>query len=119
MPDFLKKTSLLLSLSLSLLLLAGCGRVNVQESSGETLGFSKNTTELSAVLTAEELSQLDQLPKLQSVDLSGSDCYAEMIAWAAAHPEVALRYTVPLPDGSLAENSAESLDLPGLRHEHQ
>ena len=52
------------------------------------------------VITADELSKLDELEGLVAADLRGSDCYHEIYAWAQAHPEVSVRYSVPLPNGS-------------------
>ena len=108
----MKKIFLACCLLTAALLLCSCGSV--------TLGgrqVSRGTKELTAVVTEEELALLDSLPKLRYADLSGSDCYAAMIAWGAAHPGVMLRYTVPLPNGATAENSATVLDLSALRHE--
>lgn len=67
-------------------------------------------TEYSAVLTAEELDSLEQYPNLRLADLSGSDCYDAMDAWAEAHPAVELRYTLPL-GGSECPNDVRQLEL--------
>ncbi len=53
-------------------------------------------TELHAVLREEELSQLERYPNLLLADLSGSSCYAAMDAFAALHPQIQVRYTLPL-----------------------
>lgn len=76
--------------------------------------FPVDAEEISVALTPEELALLDNFPALKSADLSGSDCYDEILAWAAEHPKVSVRYTVALPDGSTVDNSAESLDLSGF-----
>ena len=73
--------------------------------------FRANTEELTVVLEPEEIPLLDQFTDLRSADLRGSLCYKEIAAWGEAHPETALRYTVPLPDGTTVENDAESLDF--------
>ena len=110
----MKNSILAFSLALTMLLLCGCGETTVTVAGRQ---FPRDTTELTAIVTAEDLPSLEQLPNLRYADLSGSDCYAALLAWGEAHPGVTLRYTVPLPDGTLAENSASALDLSALRHE--
>lgn len=73
--------------------------------------FPVDIEELTVVLAPGESELLNNFPALKTADLSGSDCYEEILAWAAEHPSVTLRYTLPLPDGSTVDNSAESLDL--------
>ena len=73
-----------------------------------------NATHLAAVLTGEDLPLLDRFPRLSSLDLSGSDCYEEILVWAQTHPEVDVRYTVAFPDGSVVENAAAEVDLSAL-----
>lgn len=68
-------------------------------------------TEVSLVLQPGETAKLDELPALERADLSGSECYDEIIAWQAAHPDVEVIYTVTFPDGTTADNSAQSLTL--------
>ena len=110
------------ALALLGLLLSGCAMARPQaapaapppvELGGETV--EPAVTELTAVLTAEEIGRLDELPDLERVELSGSECYPEILAWARAHPDVAVHYTVPLPDGSVADSDAIALDLSALR----
>lgn len=73
--------------------------------------FPVDAEEISVVLAPGESELLNNFPALKSVDLSGSECYEEFLAWAEEHPDVSLRYSVALPDGSTVDNSAESLDL--------
>lgn len=68
-------------------------------------------TAVSLVLQSGETAKLDELPALERADLSGSECYDEIIAWQAAHPDVEVIYTVTFPDGTTADNSAQSLTL--------
>lgn len=91
--------------------LVGCGQEKV-EMSGSS--YAADTTELALVLTENELSLLDEFPQLQTLDLSGSTCYAAILDWAQAHPQVDVRYTVALPGGITAANDAASLDLSAL-----
>ena len=119
MPVLKPKYWTVLLLCLALLLLAGCA--GVPQSPGQSAParrFPADSTEVTAVLEASELSELDDLSQLQRVDLSGSTCYAEIAAWAAAHPNVSVRYTVALPDGRTVDNSTASLDLSGLSSEN-
>lgn len=91
-------------------LLVGCGnRVEFEDKN-----VNPEITELALVLQEGETAKLDELPALERVDLSGSECYAEIAAWAAAHPEVDVTYTVAFPDGTVADNRTESLALGAL-----
>ena len=83
-------------------------------SSGE---YPESSAELKAVVSTEDLALLDQFTELNSADFSGSTCYSEIMQWAQAHPGVSVRYTVPLPNGIVAENTASAADLTSLRHE--
>ena len=66
---------------------------------------------LNTVVTARDIAMLDYFPNLVSADFSGSSCYEEISRWAVQHPEVDVRYTVPMPDGSKLDNKTETLDL--------
>lgn len=50
--------------------------------------------QLTLVVTADTISQLEDYPYLKEVDLTGSTCYPEIMAYIAAHPEVKVSYTV-------------------------
>lgn len=106
-----KKTRLSLLLAmLCCALLCGCA-------SSVRLGDKKypvDSTELQVILEAEEFSKLEQFQQLRSLNLSGSTCYEKIAAWSKAHPNVDITYTVMFPNGTAAENSAETLDLSGL-----
>lgn len=92
------------------LLLCGCTS-NIKLQSGD---FPADTTDLTAVIEAGEIDLLSGFTDLQTADFSGSTCYQEIMAWAETHPDVAVRYTVELPDGTAADNSVKELSLPGL-----
>ena len=94
--------------------LASFGTPQIELSSGS---FPADTTNLIAVIKTGETALLENFTDLESVDFSGSTCYTEIQNWAAAHPDVRVRYTVALPSGAQAENTATALDLTGLRHE--
>lgn len=76
--------------------------------------FPADTEELTLVVERGEISRLDGFTHLRYADLSGSLCYDEIAAWAQAHPEVEVRYTVTFPNGATLKEDAESLDLSGL-----
>ena len=76
--------------------------------------YPKETTALTAVVTADDLQRLDEFTGLTSADFSGSTCYAEILSWANSHPDVAVRYTVTLPDGRTIPNDTTALELTGL-----
>lgn len=73
--------------------------------------YAEDIAELSAIVTAADFQQMDRFTALRSADFSGSSCYEEIVAWAEAHPNVSVKYTVSLPDGQTVEHTAESLDL--------
>ena len=103
-----KKYTLLLAAALCTLLLCGC----VKKVDIPSVGKLRQDTEaISAMLTAEDLPLLEQFPQLHSLNLVGSTCYEEIIAWAAAHPQVDVHYAVLLPSGVGVDNDASSLDL--------
>jgi Leucine-rich repeat (LRR) protein len=54
----------------------------------------KKVRELTMVVDADSISQLEQYTQLVKVDLTGSTCYRELAAYAAAHPNVEVIYTV-------------------------
>ena len=58
---------------------------------------------------------LRYFPDLVSADFSGSTCYEEIARWAQENPQVQVRYSIPLPNGSVLENDAESLDLSWMK----
>ena len=68
---------------------------------------------LSVVLTAEEMPLLDRFSHLEALDLSGSACYAQILAYAQAHPQVRVVYTVDV-EGQAVPFDAEELTLSAL-----
>ena len=52
-------------------------------------------TRLTMVATAEDMAQMDtNYPDLERLDLTGSTCYAEILEYVQAHPDVNVTYTV-------------------------
>lgn len=111
----------IISLLCICLLLAGCGK-SEDGSGGLNIGgpkpvkfaageFAPETTELAIQLQSGETELLSGLAQLQSADFSGSDCVEEIYNWAKANPQVKVKYTVSLPDGTVLDNSATAADL--------
>lgn len=86
------------------------GETKVRLSSGE---YPQDSSSLTAVVSTGDVQALGLFPKLSQADFSGSSCYDEIIAWGEANPDVQLRYTVTLPDGTVVDNSCSSVDISG------
>ncbi len=101
------------ALGLSCILLAGCTtRVSFENGS-----FGSDETEIKVALKEGEYSKLDKFTQLKSADLSLSENPAEILAWAQAHKDVEVKYTVTLPDGTDVSSDSDSLDLTGFKPE--
>ena len=87
------------------------GTVKVQLSSGR---YPQDSKMLTAVLEAGETEYLYLFDRLEAADFSGSSCYEEIAAWARDNPQVTVKYTVDLPDGSRYDSSTTAVDLSGL-----
>jgi len=88
------------------------GSARVQLTSGI---YSSDAKSLNAVISARDIPMLRYFPDLVSADFSGSTCYEEIARWAQENPQVQVRYSIPLPNGSMLENDAESLDLSWMK----
>ena len=77
--------------------------------------FACDTKALNTVITARDIPMLDYFTNLVSADFSGSSCYEEIALWGEEHPEVQLRYSIPLPNGSSMDNTTESIDLSWMK----
>ena len=75
--------------------------------------YRGDETALSLVLTAEEMPLLDRFSRLETLDLSGSACYAQILAYAQAHPQVRVVYTVDV-EGQAVPSDAEELTRSAL-----
>ncbi|MBQ6465415.1 MAG: leucine-rich repeat domain-containing protein [Oscillospiraceae bacterium] len=114
-------TALLLSAAM-----AGCGAPSAEpeptpEPTPEPIVFSCGSFEadsesLTLVLQEGESALLERFPKLKVLDLTGSRCYDEILAFRETHPEVRVICDVQLPDGQLLASDAVSVDLSSLRH---
>lgn len=94
-----------------LLLLCGCAK-RIRLSAGR---FPADAAELSLVLEEGETALLDRFGNLRTIDLRGSACVGEIFAWAQAHPEVDVIYSLSLPDGGSVDNSVKTLDMSSLQ----
>ncbi len=110
------------------LILAGCENAlqgtaapaePTPEPTPEPLHFSAGNVEASAqtlkmTLTDGETALLNSMSNLRSADFSGSKNEEEIAAWSAQHPEVEVRYTVTLPNGTVLDPDTNSVDLSGM-----
>lgn len=76
--------------------------------------LSANADSISTPIKKREIAQLDYFTSLRRADLRGSDCFPELAAWAGAHPEVEVLFSVPLPDGQVVDSNTTELDLTRL-----
>lgn len=61
-----------------------------------TQDYREDVLEYAMIADSGDLSQLDEYPNLEYVDLRGSVCYDEILEYAASHPNVTVRYNVQL-----------------------
>ncbi len=110
-------------LALLCLLLAACGKnkpaAAVSPAPQTSVHFAAGdadltATELKLKLASGETALLDSLTALRAADFSGSENEEEIAAWAKAHPQVSVRYTVTLPNGTVLDSDTKSADLRGL-----
>ena len=76
--------------------------------------LSANAEQITAKISRREIPLLEYFTELRSADFRGSSCYREIAAWGETRPEVELRYSVPLPDGTIVDNTVQSLSLEWL-----
>ena len=102
--------SLFLCLSLFFIALTGCAQQSA-ETFAPTEDPNSLITEYAAVVVgADDLAALDIYPNLAKLDLRGSTCYADILAYMAAHPQVEVIYDVVL-GAECYGSEAESLTL--------
>ena len=58
--------------------------------------YKEDVFEYALISTDGDLSVLDQYPNLQYVDLRGSTCYDEILAYIQNHPDVTVRFNIEL-----------------------
>lgn len=87
------------------------GRPKVEMSAGR---YAVDESHLNAIISARDIPMLDYFTNLEYADFSGSTCYDEINLWAAANPDVEVKYSIPMPNGSAVDSGSESLDLSWL-----
>lgn len=98
---------LLLCILLILLTLAGCGKDEAAETTiPRWESLRKKAEYLTVAATKQDFSLLEECINLKYLDLTGSTCYEEILAYANAHPQVELVYTAPL--GNLMLSNSET-----------
>lgn len=107
----MNKRILLVGTALLLALTAGCAKAPEElPTILQTEEDKLQVTEIKRVVTADSISQLEEYPNLVTADLRGSTCYQAIIDYAAAHPNVQVRYDVAL-GGPVVGSEDTSLTL--------
>ena len=103
-----KKLLLALLLVCALLLaLVGCGSDPEPSDDPTDPTEPQVITEVTMVVDESTISQLENYPQLKKADLTGSTCYEAILAYAAAHPDVQVIYTVDLGNGTIGNNETD------------
>lgn len=90
-----------LLLAAVVLLLAGCGGKDAPETTGSLLTAQQRTAEsLTLVADPALLAELEECEYLKTLDLTGSTCYPEILAFVRNNPQVKVLYTVPIGAGA-------------------
>lgn len=94
----MKKKNILTAMLAVLLCLGlfGCGKDDSGGTTAPTDAPTPPVTELTMVVTEDTIGQLEDFQDLESVDLTGSTCYAAIRDYQTRHPEVDVTYTVSL-----------------------
>lgn len=108
----MKCSKILFAIALSVLVLmqAGCAVLNP----------NAGIEQVSQIVTAENIAELENYPDLKEVDLTGSTCYDEIEAYILAHPDISVTYKVYAanqelePDASALVLEADSFDYDEL-----
>ena len=91
------------------LVFTGCGAPAAEPT--ETRNPDLDVLDYAAVVSgSEDLASLDRFSNLQTLDLTGSDCYGDIEDYAASHPQVSVRYDVQIGD-SRYDYAIEQLSL--------
>ena len=81
---------LITALAATVLLCAGCSTYRYD------YDYRDEVTEYAMIAQSGDLVKLNEYPNLTYVDLRGSTCYDEILAYAQANPHVTVRYSVQL-----------------------
>ena len=92
----------------AVLLLSGCGK---EENTAPTVPKwpweQKKVESLTLVVTAEDFENLEKCENLRYLDITGSTCYEEIMAYTANHPDVEIRYAVPVGSTTVKNTETE------------
>lgn len=112
----MKSFSVILTIVLLLLCLAGCDQQpyvpqqteeTTETTEPETTIAPEEIRELSMRITEADIPELENYPNLEKLDLSGSTCYTAMVVYAQSHPTVDVTFTVELGDAWVDSKAAE------------
>lgn len=102
------KRALLCLLLGAMLVLCGCGK---EEDAAPTVPKwpwdQKKAQSLTLVVTEADFENLEKCENLQYLDITGSTCYDAILAYTAAHPEVDVRYAVPVGSKTVKNTETE------------
>lgn len=85
---------------------------NTKKETESTVANPKDTiSELTLVLTKEDMSLLNEYPNLKKLDATGSTCYDELLQYATSNPAVEVIYSVPLGGETTAVSTSTELSL--------
>ena len=85
----MKRILSLIVLTMIVMTLPACRLYN-RDSKNSVLEYAMIATD------GRDLAVLDQYPNLEYVDLRSSTCFDDILEYAAAHPTVKVRYSIPL-----------------------
>ncbi|MBQ1712239.1 MAG: hypothetical protein II024_03310 [Firmicutes bacterium] len=74
----------------------------------------KNASSIAHKLESGETAKLAYLPALERADFKECSCYQEVYEWAKAHPDVDVRYTVAMPQGTSYDEETRTADYTAL-----
>lgn len=69
--------------------------------------YRDEVLEYAMIAESGDLSVLEQYPNLEYVDLRGSVCYDEILAYAESHPDVTVRYNVSLGEKRFNQDTVD------------
>ena len=96
---YMKRKHILLVLA-AVLVLSLCGCMPEYVDANDYIVYEadapRDVTRITAVVTADDIAQLEQYPALVRADLTGSTCYDELLEYRLSHPDVTVIYNVNL-----------------------
>lgn len=98
---------------------AAAAGTQAEASSPGSAGSGENAGASSLTLGSDgSLAEADNYPDLQELDVTGSSIpLDDVLAWAEAHPDVTVKYTVPLGSGRVSSDAVSLTAEEGLSYE--